>query len=633
MCAVVLRVQALVGIEHTNQRDILKIQSLGHHLGADKDIGFAFAEFIQQAFVCALGGHGVRVHAEHPRGREPLVQLLLQLLRAGRFGEQARAAALRALAGYLDGCAAVVAHRAAGHRMVGHGGRARRALGHPAAHAAADHAAVAAPVEEQDGLLSLFERADQFALEVRPDDAAPSLAGQTAHVRDDDLGQSGTEKPLGERENRVFSLFCAVIRLDRRRCRAEHEQRVRLRRAVLCHIPRMVARRLLRAVRRVLLLVDDDNAEVLRGREHRRACADDHPCSAGFYLLEAVVPLTGGQRRVQNRDFFAKPGGKLPQKLRCQSNFGHEHNGALSLLERVRDELEIHLCLAAAGHAEQQRRTRHVFVHERRHAVIRLLLRRRKHRSRGARHLGKVRCAQHFLVFRAKDALFRHVAQRGVAHAGHVDDFLLAHRTAVRQQRHHVHPRRTAAADVRHGFTCFHSQTEHFFGLIAGFLYGIAVINEYPLACQRIQRLSRAFAEPIAYLAHRERLSRLLKQRQHLTFFAVPLPQSRQIRVRRERVRLVSLEPQAGGQHGVYAVEVGAVQSLPHPRRKSQLLGGQNRRFVQHLHDGLEFELARILAEGEHHRFRPFIAKAERHENTGADLHLFPQLVRHTVRI
>ena len=336
---------------------------------------------------------------------------------------------------------------------------------------------------------------------------------------------------------------------------------------------------------------------------------------------------------MQNRDFFAKSSRKLPQKLRCQSNFGHEHNGALSLLERVRDQLQVHLRLAAAGHAEQQRRTRRVFVHERRHAVIRLLLRRRKHRSRGARHLGKVRCAQHFLVFRAEDALFRHVAQRGVAHAGHVDDFLPAHRTAVRQQRHHVHPCRTAAADVRHGFTCFHIQTEHFFGLITGFLRRIAVINEYPLACQRVQRLSRAFAEPITYLAHRERLSRLLKQRQHLTVFAVPLPQSRQIRVRRERVRLVSLEPQAGGQHGVYAVEVGAVQPLAHPRRELELLSGQNRRFVQHLHDGLEFELARILAEGEHHRFRPFIAKAERHENTGADLHLFPQLVRHTVRV
>ena len=82
------------------------------------------------------------------------------------------------------------------------------------------------------------------------------------------------------------------------------------------------------------------------------------------------------------------------------------------LLKRVRDQLQVYLRLAAAGHAEQKRRTRRVFVHQRRHAVIRLLLRRRKHRSRGARHLGKVRCAQHFLVFRAEDALFRHVAQR-----------------------------------------------------------------------------------------------------------------------------------------------------------------------------------------------------------------------------
>ena len=96
---------------------------------------------------------------------------------------------------------------------------------------------------------------------------------------------------------------------------------------------------------------------------------------------------------------------------------------------------------------------------------------------------------------------------------------------------------------MRHGLIRFHVQTEHFFGLIAGFLRRIAVVNEDSLACQRVQRLSGALAEPIAYLAHRERLSRLLKQREHLTGFAVPLPQSRQIRVRRKRVRLVSLEP------------------------------------------------------------------------------------------
>ena len=82
MCAVVLCVQALVRVQHTDQRDVLKIQSLGHHLGADKDIGFAFAEFIQQAFVCALGGHGVRVHAEYPCFRHDQPEFFFQPLGA-----------------------------------------------------------------------------------------------------------------------------------------------------------------------------------------------------------------------------------------------------------------------------------------------------------------------------------------------------------------------------------------------------------------------------------------------------------------------------------------------------------------------------------------------------------------------
>ena len=161
----------------------------------------------------ALGVHGVRIHAEHPCGRKPLVQLLLQLLRAGRFGEQAHAALRHLPVILMDARSSGTSRgrtpndRSWWFDQDGHSGT-------HAAHAAADHAAVAAPVEEQDGLLSLFERADKLALEVRSDDAAPSLAGQTAHVRDDDLGQSGTEKTLCERENRIFSLLCARNRVS-----------------------------------------------------------------------------------------------------------------------------------------------------------------------------------------------------------------------------------------------------------------------------------------------------------------------------------------------------------------------------------------------------------------------------------
>ena len=83
----------------------------------------------------------------------------------------------------------------------------------------------------------------------------------------------------------------------------------------------------------------------------------------------------------------------------------------------------------------------------------------------------------------------------------------------------------------------------------------------------------------------------------------------------------------------MYAVEKRAVQPLAHPRGKFELLRGQNGRVVQHFDDRFELHPARILSEREHDAFRPFIAKAERHENTGADQHLFPQLVRHTVGV
>ena len=109
--------------------------------------------------------------------------------------------------------------------------------------------------------------------------------------------------------------------------------------------------------------------------------------------------------------------------------------------------------------------------------------------------------------------------------------------------------------------------------------------------------------------------------------------QRRRVCIRGKRVHLVPPEPQSGREHGAHAVEIGTVQPLPHPRGELQLLLRQHRLLIERFHDRLEAVFARVLAKGEHNAFCPFIAKAERHENTGADLHLFPQLVRHTVRI
>ena len=337
--AVILRIQALVRVQHAHERDVFKIQPLGHHLGAEQDVRLALCKPREQLFVRALGGHGVRVHAQHARGREALAQLLLHLLRARRFGKQALAAAHRAFARDLDRRAAVVAHRAAGHRVVGHIRRAGGALGHPAAQRAADHAAVAAPVEEQDRLLALFQRVQQRAFQLRADHARAPLARKAAHIRDQHVRQPRAEKALGQPEHGVFALLRAVIGLDRGGRGAEHEQRVFLRGAVLGHVARMVARRLLGAVRAVLLLVDDEHAEVLHRREYSRPRADHDARPAGSDLFEAVVPLAHGQRRVHDRDLVPEQGGELPQHLRRQPDLGHEHDRAFALGQRLFDQL------------------------------------------------------------------------------------------------------------------------------------------------------------------------------------------------------------------------------------------------------------------------------------------------------
>ena len=394
----------------------------------------------------------------------------------------------------------------------------------------------------------------------------------------------------------------------------------------------MVARTLLGLVRAVLLLVDDDDAEVAHGREHRRARADHDARPAGLDLFEAVAALSGGQRRVQHRDQIAELCGELPQHLRRQSDLRDEHDGALSGLERVRDQAQIDLRLAAARHAEQQRGLRLRLIHERGHAVIRLLLLRGEHGLRRARYIGKVRRTHAFLVFHTQDALFDHIAQSGVARARHVGQLLLAHPDAVRERGHDVLPR-GAAPYPAHRFIGLHVEREHFFRLVAGLLHGVAVVDEDALARERIERAPGALSEAFAYLGERKRLSRRVEQAQHLAFLALARVQRRRVCIRGKRVHLVPPEPQSGREHGAHAVEIGTVQPLPHPRGELQLLLRQHRLLIERFHDRLEAVFARVLAKGEHNAFCPFIAKAERHENTGADLHLFPQLVRHTVRI
>ncbi len=103
-----------------------------------------------------------------------------------------------------------------------------------------------------------------------------------------------------------------------------------------------------------MLLVDDDQAEIVDRREHRRARAH---ADARLALAQAPplgVALGGAQPRVQHRDGVAEALDEARDDLRGERDLRHQHDRAAALLERGRGGLQVDLGLARAGHAVQQ---------------------------------------------------------------------------------------------------------------------------------------------------------------------------------------------------------------------------------------------------------------------------------------
>ena len=100
------------------------------------------------------------------------------------------------------------------------------------------------------------------------------------------------------------------------------------------------------------------------------------------------------------------------------------------------------------------------------------------------------------------------------------------------------------------------------------------MIDEYPLARERIQQACDAFAaQPLSDIRDRKRLSRAVEQSQHRARLVLPLLQRGKVGIRRKRISLVPFEPQPCGQHHAHAVKIGAVQALAHPCGEFELLG------------------------------------------------------------
>ena len=103
-----------------------------------------------------------------------------------------------------------------------------------------------------------------------------------------------------------------------------------------------------------MLLVDADHAERRDRREDRRSGANDDRRRPARDPHALVPPFRLRQRRVEDGDAVAEPRAQAADGLRRERDLRHEHDRALSPLERRGAGLEVDLRLAAAGRSVEE---------------------------------------------------------------------------------------------------------------------------------------------------------------------------------------------------------------------------------------------------------------------------------------
>ncbi len=116
----------------------------------------------------------------------------------------------------------------------------------------------------------------------------------------------------------------------------------------------VVAGNLLLLVGRVVLFVDDDQAQVLDRGEDGRAGADDNARFAAADAIPLLGALVGGERGVQQGHAGAEGGVQLRRHGRSEADLRDQQNGRAAGKPRTLHGGQIHGRLARAGHAVQQ---------------------------------------------------------------------------------------------------------------------------------------------------------------------------------------------------------------------------------------------------------------------------------------
>ena len=162
---------------------------------------------------------------------------------------------------------------------------------------------------------------------------------------------------LGQLQQAVRAALRLVPTLQAGRGTAQHDGTAALLRPPHRQIAGMVAQFVILFERAVVFLIDHNQPDIIHRCEHRQPRADDQfrlPQHRAQIILRALacrhLAVQHGGRYVGKTVFHPL------QKLRREVDFGQQKQHLPALRQHFRHRIEIHLGLAAAGDAVQQKR-------------------------------------------------------------------------------------------------------------------------------------------------------------------------------------------------------------------------------------------------------------------------------------
>ena len=193
--AVIVVVKGIVGRQYAYQRNVGEIVSLGHHLGADEDVGLARTEVFQHFIVRELRRRGVGIHTKDLGIGEAFSELLFCFLGAESHVLEGICAAFGTAAGDVFLIAAIVAGEIGGAVMLiacvtSQRHRAMGAEHYLSAKGAGEEVVVSASIDKENGLFALCKSVGNAVGQDTADGGGSAAHAVQSQITDHCFGES-----------------------------------------------------------------------------------------------------------------------------------------------------------------------------------------------------------------------------------------------------------------------------------------------------------------------------------------------------------------------------------------------------------------------------------------------------------